>query len=324
MDDFEISLSKHKGADYYHLENVIKFKVYISLGQSGLIPKFNISNEMLSEKEDWLTDYTVNLDLEPQLYKVFYDGLRKLSNFLEQLIRVYHVDLPEVKEEKERIDVLVKYYEKKGSFSESRASADTLGYFKAAAVCEIIDNEKRKKQVRIPRVLTDLDQKTYYVVAKMREIPFLRIKMPDCVYDYEKHINTEELERHEEEAVEVKYNILKEEFKFGEALKDDRHFKCFVIMPIGEKNTIENTNNISVFEDLIKPCVEHCGYNIECYHAGLIGEAGSIPEQIINALYNDDIVIADLRRQNPNVIWELGIRHSFLRRLTLPLTLYSS
>jgi predicted transcriptional regulator len=123
-----------------------------------------------------------------------------------------------------------------------------------------------------------------------------------------------EIEASQKPAKENDYNILKEEFKYKGVLKSKETFKCFVIMPIGKKDTIEYTNNMRVFGEIIRPCVENSGYTIHCYHSDLIGEPGSIPEQIINKLYTDDIVIADLRRQNTNVIWELGVRHAFKKR----------
>lgn len=119
------------------------------------------------------------------------------------------------------------------------------------------------------------------------------------------------------------YKIIDEEFKFEGEVKNKKQYNCFVIMPLGKEGTNERANNLQVFEKIIKPTVENCGYNIECYHAGLIGEPGSIPEQIITALYNDDIVLADLRRQNSNVIWELGVRHAFLKRSIMICSDYS-
>lgn len=113
---------------------------------------------------------------------------------------------------------------------------------------------------------------------------------------------------------EQEYKISKEKFGEGVEFDSTAKFKCFVIMPIGKKDTVEYANNMRVFDEIIKPCVENSGYSIHCYHSDLIGIPGSIPAQIIKALHDDDIVIADLRRQNPNVIWELGVRHTFLKR----------
>lgn len=112
----------------------------------------------------------------------------------------------------------------------------------------------------------------------------------------------------------IPFIIKEEQFPENERKTDQKLYKCFVIMPIGEKGTQEYLENIKVFENIIKKSVKSCGYNIECYHADLINDPGSIPEQIISSLENDAIVVADLRRNNPNVIWELGVRHTFQKR----------
>jgi hypothetical protein len=44
---------------------------------------------------------------------------------------------------------------------------------------------------------------------------------------------------------------------------------------------------------------------------------GNIVQQIILHLHKADLVVADLSGLNPNVMYELGIRHSFSRRRTL-------
>jgi len=112
--------------------------------------------------------------------------------------------------------------------------------------------------------------------------------------------------------------IIKNE-KFGKPKKSNgkKKHRCFVIMPIGDKDTIEYENNMAVFEKIIRPCVLGSGFDIECYHADLIEKTGWISKQIIEALRDDDIVIADLRRDNPNVLYELGIRHTFEKRSIL-------
>lgn len=117
--------------------------------------------------------------------------------------------------------------------------------------------------------------------------------------------------------VEKRYEIHKESFVADKILDSDNEYRCFVIMPIGEEGTIEHENNLSVYSKIIKPCVENSGYKISCVMADLIGEGGSIPKQIIDHLFNCDIVIGDLRRKNPNVLWELGVRHAFRKRSIL-------
>ena len=49
----------------------------------------------------------------------------------------------------------------------------------------------------------------------------------------------------------------------------------------------------------------------EVVRADELPHPGSITQQIINLLYSADLVVADLTNSNPNVAYELAIRHSF-------------
>lgn len=116
-----------------------------------------------------------------------------------------------------------------------------------------------------------------------------------------------------------KYSIKDEQFAYQGALKDQKQYRCFVIMPIGKKDTLEYENNTSVFEKIVKKAVDGSGYKVLCYHADvdLFTRSGDISKRIFEYLRDDDIVIADLRSNNVNVIYELGIRHAFGRRSIL-------
>ncbi len=83
--------------------------------------------------------------------------------------------------------------------------------------------------------------------------------------------------------------------------------KCFVIAPIGEEGTEIRARSDKVLEHIIKPPVEGCGY--ECTRADEISEPGIITSQIIQHLVDDHLVIADLTGRNPNVYYELAVRH---------------
>ncbi|MBI4217675.1 MAG: hypothetical protein HY610_01015, partial [Elusimicrobia bacterium] len=127
----------------------------------------------------------------------------------------------------------------------------------------------------------------------------------------------ENWETHPTSIGEIPYNILDERFKMLKKAENQKELKCFVIMPIGEKGSGEYVNNMAVFGKIICPTVQKSGFNIRCYHADMIGKTGWISKQIVEAIYNDDIVIADLRRKNPNVLYELGVRHTFGKRSIL-------
>ena len=83
--------------------------------------------------------------------------------------------------------------------------------------------------------------------------------------------------------------------------------KCFVIAPIDEEGSEIRKRSDKVLEHIIKPKVEECGY--ECIRADEISEPGIITSQIIQHLIDDDLVIADLTGRNPNVYYELAVRH---------------
>jgi hypothetical protein len=90
---------------------------------------------------------------------------------------------------------------------------------------------------------------------------------------------------------------------------------CFVIGPIGDKfaplgspGRERYEESIEVFEKVIVPaCAEH---SIEPIRADQIAVSGEITEQVFRHLFEDDVVIADVSNGNPNVMYELGLRHT--------------
>jgi hypothetical protein len=85
---------------------------------------------------------------------------------------------------------------------------------------------------------------------------------------------------------------------------------CFFITPIGDEGTDERDRSDQVLEYIVKPAVAECGYDIPV-RADQISEPGIITMQVIERLLNDDLVVADLTGRNPNVYYELAIRHAF-------------
>ena len=84
---------------------------------------------------------------------------------------------------------------------------------------------------------------------------------------------------------------------------------CFVISPIGEANSPERLRSDQVFRHMIKPIVESMEYKVD--RADLITTPGIITNQIIERLLESNLVIADLTDHNPNVFYELALRHAF-------------
>lgn len=83
--------------------------------------------------------------------------------------------------------------------------------------------------------------------------------------------------------------------------------KCFVIMPFST-TTAKHTEQYwtELFTRFIKPSVESCRY--DCFRSQ--ARPQSIIKGIVGDLFNADLVLAVLTDLNPNVWYELGVRHS--------------
>ena len=95
--------------------------------------------------------------------------------------------------------------------------------------------------------------------------------------------------------------------------------KCFVIMPIGSGKEYDIFRNR--YEKIIKPAVEELQDDdqqiYECERADLISKSDLITHDILKHLYESDVVIADLSKLNPNVFYELGVRHALRNKTVL-------
>ena len=92
---------------------------------------------------------------------------------------------------------------------------------------------------------------------------------------------------------------------------------CFVISPIGKEGTKSHSEFKEVLDYIIKPAFEESGYNHKVIRADEIDRAGSFIKDILENIYSSHIVVADLTGQNPNVFYELGVRHSLRPRTIL-------
>ena len=82
---------------------------------------------------------------------------------------------------------------------------------------------------------------------------------------------------------------------------------CFVISPIGKRGSETRRHADQVYNHIISPVTEKLGISPE--RADRIEQSGKIDEQIFERLLSADVVIADLSKHNPNVFYELAIRH---------------
>lgn len=88
---------------------------------------------------------------------------------------------------------------------------------------------------------------------------------------------------------------------------------CFVISPIGSNGSDIRKRADQILKHVLKPALEECGFT--AIRADGISEPGLITSQVIQHIVEDSLVIADLTGMNPNVFYELAIRHAIRKPL---------
>ncbi|GAB3164638.1 hypothetical protein [Telluribacter humicola] len=83
---------------------------------------------------------------------------------------------------------------------------------------------------------------------------------------------------------------------------------CFIVTPIGADGSETRKKAEGLFLAVIQPVLNELGF--EAYAAHHIYQSGSITNQVIERLLNNDLVIANLTDLNPNVMYELAVRHA--------------
>ena len=82
--------------------------------------------------------------------------------------------------------------------------------------------------------------------------------------------------------------------------------KCFIISPIGETGSETRRNADDLRDLIIKPVLEPLGF--EVMRGDHRSEAGQIDIDVIRAVQEADLCIADISLPNPNVFYEFGRR----------------
>lgn len=94
--------------------------------------------------------------------------------------------------------------------------------------------------------------------------------------------------------------------------EENESWSCFVLAPISKEGSEIRKRSDQILRHLIRPAVEdECGYR--AVRADEIAEPGIITSQIIQRVIEADLVIADLTEWNPNVFYELAVRHAIRR-----------
>lgn len=83
--------------------------------------------------------------------------------------------------------------------------------------------------------------------------------------------------------------------------------RCFVITPIGPENSQIRIKADGLLQAVISPAIEN---DFEVIVAHKMHKPGSITHQVIELVLEADLVVANLTGLNPNVMYELALRHA--------------
>jgi O-acetyl-ADP-ribose deacetylase (regulator of RNase III) len=97
---------------------------------------------------------------------------------------------------------------------------------------------------------------------------------------------------------------------------DDRAYG-FVVMPFGEKTDVngDRINFDDIYAGLIRPALEKAG--LQALRCDEIGEAGWIHIDMFRHLLEAPVAVVDISTLNPNVLYELGVRHALKECVTV-------
>ncbi|HFC6778814.1 TPA: hypothetical protein ACFN8Z_001011 [Neisseria meningitidis] len=89
---------------------------------------------------------------------------------------------------------------------------------------------------------------------------------------------------------------------------------CFVVMAIGNQHhngqTITAEDLKARYDNLIKEAILKARPSIEVTRADEVSAMGTITTDIVQRIMYSDYIIADVSYPNPNVFYELGLRHA--------------
>ncbi len=87
--------------------------------------------------------------------------------------------------------------------------------------------------------------------------------------------------------------------------------ECFVVSPIGADGSPTRRRSDQVLKYVVEDVVARLGYSV--VRADRIADAGRIDSQLLEHVVSADLVVADLSGANPNVFYELAVRHALAK-----------
>lgn len=103
-------------------------------------------------------------------------------------------------------------------------------------------------------------------------------------------------------------NVAEKELKNDEKELQTQMKKCFIVTPIGADETDIRRHADGVIDSVLEPVLNELGFELFVSHR--MSNPGSINNQIMKLVLEADLVVANLTTLNPNVMYELAVRHA--------------
>lgn len=97
--------------------------------------------------------------------------------------------------------------------------------------------------------------------------------------------------------------------------EENKEKKCFIIMPFSSPAGYDENHFSRVYDYIIRPACEKAGF--EPVIAKDTAKTNLIALEILKHIVEYDMALCDISSRNPNVFYELGLRHAFNKKTVL-------